>query len=64
MSSNILDESHESYPEFEFDEEALLSALLEGFSPSPCELLEPVMHGIMAKELADMVLPGKEVSDV
>ena len=62
MSSNAPEGRGEFYSEFDFDEEALLSTMFEENPPSPCELLEPVMHGIMAKELADMVLPGKEVS--
>jgi hypothetical protein len=43
-----------------FDDEEYVSAPFESVPPSPCELLDPVMRGVMAKELADMVLPGKE----
>lgn len=31
--------------------------------PTPCELLEPVMRGIMARELADTALFGKGADD-
>lgn len=56
MSVNVPDADDD----FIFGDEALISAPFEVVPPSPCELLDPVMRGVMAKELADMVLPGKE----
>ncbi len=43
-----------------FFDETSISAPFDVLPPSPCERLGPVMRGVMAKELADMVKPGKE----
>lgn len=56
MSVNVPDHDDNHF----FDDEAFISAPFEELPPSSCELLSPVLRGVMAKELAGMVLPGKE----
>lgn len=60
MSSNVIRTRDYLPPGLVVDDEGLLAGILGDLPPDPCELLEPVMRGIMAKELAGMVFPGKE----
>lgn len=46
--------------ELDSEDEAYSFPLLEDYPLSPCELLDPIMRGVMAKELADIAFHKKE----